>query len=422
MKINEILTEDIEQLDELNWKKAAAAATLAGAGLFGGGQAADASSITNDPYVMAQFQKQIMADEIKKIMAAFEEQDVLKLSYLIGLLEPYYENNLLSERGEQEFLADVGTLKKLKSIVPSRSDVDNMQKRGYKESDRAIKSGETNPKKVLEQFKDFSNEIQKKKNTPKQMRYVSKDIDQNIKRTVDNDGEITELVKNHPYFKSIIRFYSGPLTYEKDDKEYGFPTRNKIGQIYNTVTKTISVGTNTSVDDNLGLFKGKGYIIIADGTKIEGEWKPLSGKEFKHSILIPKNKSDISKLDSSEQKDIQKYYDKTSQVTQTTNINVAPQSKSGIKTINYTNPNSSVKMYQGEVNSTGKPHGIGKITFSNGSVIETRFSDNGIVFGEKTTLYKNGQTFSGTMEKNKDGRSYFKPSEKDSERYKLTKK
>jgi antitoxin component YwqK of YwqJK toxin-antitoxin module len=101
---------------------------------------------------------------------------------------------------------------------------------------------------------------------------------------------------------------------------------------------------------------------------------------------------------------------------------VAPQSKSGIKTINYTNPNSSVKMYQGEVNSTGKPHGIGKITFSNGSVIETRFSDNGIVFGEKTTLYKNGQTFSGTMEKNKDGRSYFKPSEKDSERYKLTKK
>ena len=108
MRIHEILTEDVEQLDELNWKKAAAAATLAGAGLFGGGQS-DAQGI--DPSILNAIQTMQLERLVDKTMAAFESEDVLKLSYLIGLLEPYYENNLLSTSDEQAYLADIGMLR-----------------------------------------------------------------------------------------------------------------------------------------------------------------------------------------------------------------------------------------------------------------------------------------------------------------------
>lgn len=56
MRIHEILTEDVEQLDEFNWKKAAAAATLAGASLFGAGQADAQNTQSNN--VLANVMKQ----------------------------------------------------------------------------------------------------------------------------------------------------------------------------------------------------------------------------------------------------------------------------------------------------------------------------------------------------------------------------
>lgn len=87
MKINEILTEDIEQLDEINWKKAAAAATLAGASLFGADRA-DAQSASVDNITQQSQQAE------SPVITNFDSLN--RLAYDLGGVSAYveYSDNL----------------------------------------------------------------------------------------------------------------------------------------------------------------------------------------------------------------------------------------------------------------------------------------------------------------------------------------
>jgi len=133
MKINEILTEDIEQLDELNWKKAAAAATLAGAGLFGGGQAADAQTMqTNKP-------------------VAQQSQDAnQRISQLQNEINHYY-NNI---KDDHQVLMMLGILYQAQSrLSPHQQDL-------YKKITNFIHPNDFNPQ-IRSFFNDGRNRAEK---------------------------------------------------------------------------------------------------------------------------------------------------------------------------------------------------------------------------------------------------------------------
>jgi hypothetical protein len=134
MKINEILTEDIEQLDEVNWKKAAAAATLAGAGLFGGAQTADAQLV--DPSMRSALSSVMAQKSQEEFLEKAEPQDIIKMAYYLGQMKPFYEEGWLNNKDKARYnqfeqLYDIGYKKilnagdKIKASLEKRKGISN---------------------------------------------------------------------------------------------------------------------------------------------------------------------------------------------------------------------------------------------------------------------------------------------------------
>ncbi len=139
MRINEVIVES-KQLEE-GWKqKLAAVALSAGAALGGYSGSADAQSFANFPWsvVDSQFRNETTEKFLKNVTV----EDVKKLAFLIGVIEPYYERNDLNRSDEKDYRLAKSLLRQSAEKLMSETQQDSLrkiQKQGFDKTMQGVK-------------------------------------------------------------------------------------------------------------------------------------------------------------------------------------------------------------------------------------------------------------------------------------------
>lgn len=341
MKINEILTEDIQQLDEINWKKLAGAATLAGASLFGGASPADAQIFSPDQRALLSIG---MEEAFKKdFKNNADENDIIKMAYYLGQIEPFYEKDQLSSSAANKYLKLsrlYDSLYKEKLALPKQLTAKMEKRKGYKESeskvgkvsnipafndleslfysvankkDREATAGmspsektQYNWEKAQTATKNLHDKLDRMiaaGNSPEAQNRL-KDANDRLEKlnnqlyqqaqsqmNADNNTEIKTTVKNTPLTSNST--YTGPWSYTYNDRNNGWPTLNEIGTItFNDGTKFIGPMGKEGINVDK-----PAQIITKSGDKISGKFAWDQNSQSGHDkIFVPDNANDLSKI------------------------------------------------------------------------------------------------------------------------------
>lgn len=341
MKINEILTEDVERLDEINWKKLAGAATLAGASLFGGASPADAQIFSPDQRALLSV---AMEEGFKKdFKNNADENDIIKMAYYLGQIEPFYEKDQLSPTAENKYIKLsklYDGLYKEKLALPKQLEAKLEKRKGYKESESKVgkvsnipafsdleslfysvankkdreatanmsqaEKTQYNWEKAQTASKNLHDKLDKMiaaGNSPEAQKRL-KDANDRLEKlnnqlyqqaqsqaSDENNTEIKTTVKNTPLTSNST--YTGPWSYTYNDRNNGWPTLNEIGTItFNDGTKFIGPMGKEGINVDK-----PAQIITKSGDKISGKFAWDQNSQSGHDkIFIPNNSSDLSKI------------------------------------------------------------------------------------------------------------------------------
>jgi TonB family protein len=235
---NEI--RDITKLLEEGWKqKLAAVALSAGAALGGYIGSADAQSFANFPWsvVDSQFRNETTERFLKNVTV----EDVNKLAFLIGVIEPYYERNDLNRSAEKDYRLAKSLMRQSAEKLMSEKQQDSLrkiQKQGFDKTMQEVKANGWNIKipGVLE-------------------------LDDLIERVGKEDQSRNVNLHNNDDIKIVFPSPSNPKKIQFEDGTY-------VGDLKN------------------GIPNGIGTLTYPEGMKWEGEWKngKLNGKGMFSSI------------------------------------------------------------------------------------------------------------------------------------------
>jgi len=285
MKINEILTEDIEQLDELNWKKAAAAATLAGAGLFGGGQAADAQSLLH-PALGAAMSAAAVESDAKNFIRDASESDILKMAYYLGQVEAFYEAGEMNAYGERKF-------RQMKTLYNQVYDTLDLPKKMMAKLER--KKGFSNAKSEVGKtakipgYKELENlvtDVSTKKMTGTNQKTTDTSKGGNQQKPTMVSAKPLKILGNNDKF-------TGEISYSGTDILDGVPIKDRFGAIIK------ADGTIISGKWNGRGFIGPGELRTKSGEELKGKfdyWTDGNSTDYHEIIFYPNNKSDVQKI------------------------------------------------------------------------------------------------------------------------------
>lgn len=268
MRINEIIVES-KQLEE-GWKQNLAAAALTAAAALGGSAPAQAQLDPTAVSIGANIMGKQMADEkSQKFVNHATSEDILKLAYLVGRIEPYYENNDLNKYAQNDFrrakkLLRITSEKTLSYLEKNKAKSE--YEKGFRISEKQI---EKDPVTVfipgIELLDDLLDSVAEKGKVDYNKKIQVKN------KELDLDGRLTGL-------------YSGPW-YEALDT----PAEAKSGEGVFTLkdgTKFIGYFGDTE----------KQELITKNGERIKGKWEHVDGDNKKPLVFFPQNTKDIEKI------------------------------------------------------------------------------------------------------------------------------